>query len=227
VLLVACGDDHALATAEDGKLYAWGACANGQLGLGRLDDQISPQPVRDLQDMDITSIACGARHTLVVARQGKQVWAFGSNVSGQLGIGKGGSADGLSLSTPALVKTLSNQLNLEITQVVAASCHSLAVNRAGEVFSFGDNTYGQLGFPAEGKGVASQTPAPDPGQPRPGMPSSATGAATLQRMEIDVPKTFMSGLAKLWVPTRIIGLALYKIWMVSTADSHSLALAVG
>jgi alpha-tubulin suppressor-like RCC1 family protein len=221
VLLVACGDDHALATTEDGKLYAWGACANGQLGLGRLDDQFAPQPIREPGLADITSMAGGARHTLVVARNGTQVWAFGSNVSGQLGIGKGGSADGLSLNTPALVKTLSNQLNLEVTQVVAASSHSLAVTNGGEVFSFGDNTYGQLGFPPP-KGTQQQQTLASLA----GSSLSAAAATTVKRMEVDVPRTFMDGVARLWVPTRISCLSLYRVWSIATADSHTLALYV-
>lgn len=232
VLLIACGDDHALASADDGKLYAWGANANGQLGLGRLQDQCAPQPIRDLQDVGVTSLACGSRHSLVVARRGAQVWAFGSNVSGQLGVGQGGTADGASLSSPALTSVISGQRALEVTQVVAAASHSLAVTRAGEVFSFGDNTYGQLGFPpaggfaAQGSGAEAVELNAGPALPSQGGLGRGGAASAVRRMEIDVPVSFMNGVAKLWVPTRIIGLALYKVCAASTADSHTLALAV-
>jgi len=150
VTVLAAGDDHTLAATDDGRLYAWGANASGQLGLSRVDDQTIPQPVRELQDANIVSLACGARHSLVVADSGSQLWAFGSNVQGQLGTGHNGGTDGFQLAYPAVCRTLSQQHKMELVQVVAAATHSMALTKAGELYSWGDNTYGQLGFPTGG-----------------------------------------------------------------------------
>lgn len=205
VLLLAAGDDHTLASTESGALYAWGANANGQLGISRVDDQALPQVVRELQGAGITSLACGARHSLAVADRGSQVWAFGSNVQGQLGIGQSNAAEGFQLPYPTLCRALTKQHKMEIVQVVAAACHSLAVTRAGEVWAWGDNTYGQLGFPPEG--------------------SSAHQPARVIA-EADVPQAFAArGVARVWVPTRIVGLGMYRIQAAATADMHSLVLA--
>mmetsp|Transcript_45942 Transcript_45942/g.121912 ORF Transcript_45942/g.121912 Transcript_45942/m.121912 type:complete len:519 (-) Transcript_45942:59-1615(-) len=211
VQLVSAGDDHTLATTEDGKLYAWGSNANGQLGLGRLDDQDTPQAVEVLTSLGVTSMACGARHSLVVARRGKQVWSFGSNVQGQLGVGPNTTGNGMQLSSPALIHTLSGQRDIEVTQVAAASCHSLALARSGEVYSFGENSYGQLGFPPAGAGV----------------PSAGVARTVQQRKkaEIDAPYLHAEGVDRLWLPTRVLNLGLYRVRSIATADMHTLALA--
>merc|ERR1719335_1579505 len=131
---------------------------------------------------------------------------------------------------PCVVRTLSDIRDTRIVQVVAASCHSLALTQVGEVYSFGDNAWGQLGFPPEGgmdynSAHASRRPAPAAF----GATSSAF-ALTAQikgrkACEIDAPLAFANGVARLWIPTRILGLSLYKIKGIATADTHSLALA--
>merc|ERR1712151_27960 len=96
-------------------------------------------------------------------------------------------------------------------QVAAAACHSLALARSGEVYSFGENSYGQLGFPPEGAGLQSH------GEAR----------STLQRKkaEIGQPSLHAEGVARLWLPTRVLNLGLYHVRSIATADMHTIALA--
>jgi len=111
---------------------------------------------------------------------------------------------------------------MRIVQVVAASCHSLALTQVGEVYSWGDNAWGQIGFPPEGRtdynsAHASRKPAPAAF----GAMSSAF-ALTAQikgrkASEIDAPLAFANGVARLWVPTRVVGLSLYKVKALATA----------
>lgn len=211
VALLAVGDFHALATTEDGHLYAWGANASGQLGLGGLNDQCRPQVITELQDADITSLACGARHSLVVAARGTKAWAFGSNAHGQLGIGPSSYAEGQQRSVPSLCQALTSKLEMEVVQVAAAASHSLAVTRAGEVFAFGDNSFGQLGFPPEGEGKTESGPR-------------STQRSRLAR-EVDKPRAHAEGVARLWLPARIVGLARYRVRAISTAEMHTVVLA--
>jgi alpha-tubulin suppressor-like RCC1 family protein len=238
IVRLAVGDDHNLAVTEDNLVFSWGANSNGQLGLGRTDDQVRPVRCRELEHQgvrEVSSVACGARHSLVVSSTGMQpgssrLFAFGSNVNGQLGIGETNSADGHIRTKPQLVRTLSDVRDMRIVQVVAASCHSLALTQVGEVYSFGDNAWGQLGFPPEGgtdynSAHASRRPAPAAF----GAASSAF-ALTAQikgrkACEIDAPLAFANGVAKLMSPTRIVGLSLYQVKTIATADTHTLALA--
>merc|ERR1719253_2108714 len=117
----------------------------------------------------------------------------------------------MQLSIPALVHTLSGQRDIEVAQVAAAACHSLARARSGEVYSFGENSYGQLGFPPAGAGIQT----------------SGVARSVLQRKkaEIDAPYLHSEGVARLWLPTRILNLGLYRVRSIVTADMHSLALA--
>jgi len=209
---IVCGDNHTLALTESGKLYSWGANSSGQLGLGHIRDERSPQIIRQITE-GVISIAAGCRHTVVVTNGGAQVWAWGSNTQGQLGIGAGRYMDGSQWNSPTLVPGLSNRRGMEILQVAAASCHSLVVTRVGEVYAFGDNTYGQLGFLRE-----SSDRAPVVSMEREG--------ATRAAREMDKPASNSKGVGKVWAPERVVCLSSYHIRTVSTADQHTLALAL-
>jgi alpha-tubulin suppressor-like RCC1 family protein len=82
----------------------------------------------------VRTFACGADHSLALKENGT-VWAWGSNASGQLGLGASGDR-----TSPAKVRGLS-----EIVAVRAGAGHSLALDAAGRVWAWGDNRYGQLG----------------------------------------------------------------------------------
>merc|ERR1712129_433977 len=211
IVRLAVGDDHCLAVTEDNLVFSWGANANGQLGIGRTDDQPRPVRIRELESQgvsDVSSVACGARHSLVVIAAGLQPnssrpFTFGSNVNGQLGIGQSSAEEGHIRSIPQIVRTLSDVRDMKIVQVVAASCHSLALTQVGEVYSFSDNAFGA---------------------------SSSAFALTAQirgrkASEIDAPLAFANGVARLWIPTRVVGFSLFQVKAIATADTHSLALA--
>ncbi|KAK7937675.1 mitochondrial protein-like protein Fmp25 [Apiospora aurea] len=100
----------------------------------------------------IADIASGLEHALILTTKGR-VFSAASSTSdypskGQLGI------PGLTWTTrpqgpydaPHEISTLKG---FNITHVAAGDFHSLALEKAGRVFVFGDNTSGQLGFEAE------------------------------------------------------------------------------
>lgn len=49
VVSVACGDTHTLVATDTGELWSFGRNQNGQLGLGSIQDSLSPQLVAALQ----------------------------------------------------------------------------------------------------------------------------------------------------------------------------------
>eukprot|EP00929_Paragymnodinium_shiwhaense_P038697 TRINITY_DN20421_c0_g1_i1.p1 TRINITY_DN20421_c0_g1~~TRINITY_DN20421_c0_g1_i1.p1 ORF type:complete len:1234 (+),score=284.39 TRINITY_DN20421_c0_g1_i1:167-3868(+) len=210
--LLAAGDNHCVAVTVTGRVYSWGANADGQLGTGKVGDAFEPQPILELpQEPNITSLACGTRHTVCVCRAGSQVWAWGSNVQGQLGVGAASYGEGQQRKVPSLVQTLSNKHNMVIVQVAAAACHTLALSRLGEVYAWGENAYGQLGFNAEGRGMP--------------VASTANGLPGRTIREVDKPRAHIEGVARLWLPERVVSLSLWKIRAISTGVMHSLALA--
>lgn len=83
----------------------------------------------------------------------KRVFACGLNESGQLGIGPD---DRVIRKTYEPKAVLLSQEHFP-AQIACGLLHSVILTRAGTVFCFGDNTYGQLGI---GKTIANGTSVP-------------------------------------------------------------------
>ena len=255
VVAVAAGEAHCVALRADGCVFAWGRNDAGQLGLGATSEagrrssgagdstgagavpgasrfQGVPRFLASLHRQRIASIACGARHTLLVGEDGS-LFACGEGVAGQLGVGRctsihvplrvhfeptrpsrelaaqvramgsigeaqhaaaaadeeggagadashdgselpdgetfGGSSVGehkdgkedggrgghASASASSEVPADDSDVvagfdaaavDVRVAQVVGGFGHSLALTRSGHVFSFGLNSYGQLGL---------------------------------------------------------------------------------
>jgi alpha-tubulin suppressor-like RCC1 family protein len=83
---VAAGDLHAVIVTGSGIVWSWGHNSDGQLGLGDTIRRSVPHLIQSLSNVVAVAAAAGARHSLVLTSNG-QVWAFGSNQRGQLGVG--------------------------------------------------------------------------------------------------------------------------------------------
>ena len=68
-------------------LSAFGWNGTGQLGTGDKVDMKRPGIVEPLQDKSVSMVACGGPYT-VLATDTDEVWAFGANSRGQLGLGE-------------------------------------------------------------------------------------------------------------------------------------------
>lgn len=99
--------------------------------------QLLPQHVPGLNEHQITSIACGTDHTLVLSSCGK-VLVWGLNSEGQLGLG---TIDNRSSSMPQTIT-----LDVCIKQIACGANHSLLLATNGKILSFGANNHGQLGI---------------------------------------------------------------------------------
>lgn len=78
---VACGANHTLALAADGRVWAWGDNRQGQLGASAA---LSAVPFQVPGLLGVTRIAASNAHSLAVRSDGT-VWAWGLNWFGQLG----------------------------------------------------------------------------------------------------------------------------------------------
>lgn len=85
----------------------------------------------------VTSIACGDRHGFALTESG-QVYGWGSNEFGQLGIGRRGDV----YMTCTLLTSLSG---LVIRAISSGDRHSAALTSLGLVFTWGCGTDGQCG----------------------------------------------------------------------------------
>jgi len=239
IIRLATGDDHNVVVTHENLVYSWGAGSNGQLGIGRTDDQPRPMRIRELEHQgvkEVSGVACGSRHSMLVSTTGNQpnssrLFVWGSNASGQLGIGQSTGAEGFCQPMPVLCRTISDVRDMKIVQIVAAACHSLALTQVGEVYSFGDNSWGQLGFPREGDTDYNSAQAARRTAPAAFAATSSAFALNQQRKarkscEVDAPLAFANGVARLHTPTRVVGLSLFQVKAIATADTHSLALAL-
>jgi alpha-tubulin suppressor-like RCC1 family protein len=85
----------------------------------------------------IKTIATGILHSLVLLETG-EVYSVGENRLGQLG-------DGSETNRQEFVKVQSSWGTNKVVAVSAGNNHSLILLESGEVYAFGNNSYGQLG----------------------------------------------------------------------------------
>jgi len=86
VVSCAAGSAHTVITTGSGQVYTFGVGDCGQLGHGDGVNYAKPKLVESVTLMNVSSVACGSNHTLVVTDSG-YVYGFGSNSCGQLGCG--------------------------------------------------------------------------------------------------------------------------------------------
>ncbi|KAJ4823257.1 hypothetical protein Tsubulata_042381 [Turnera subulata] len=121
------------------RVWSWGAGTDGQLGTGKLQDELLPQLLHLpflSSAQHISMLACGGAHVLALTSCGR-VFSWGRGTSGQLGHG-----EMVSSIHPNPVISLET---LCITQVSAGWSHSGFVSDSGSLFTCGDGSFGQLG----------------------------------------------------------------------------------
>uniref|UniRef100_A0A8C6UJ48 Regulator of chromosome condensation (RCC1) and BTB (POZ) domain containing protein 1 n=1 Tax=Neogobius melanostomus TaxID=47308 RepID=A0A8C6UJ48_9GOBI len=137
VTQVCSGSHHSLALTHDGEVFAWGYNNCGQIGSGSTANQPYPRRVTGfLQGRTAMSISCGQTSSMSVCDNG-EVFGWGYNGNGQLGIGNNGNQ-----MTPCRVQALQGVC---VQQLVSGYGHCLALSDEGVCYSWGTNTYGQLG----------------------------------------------------------------------------------
>lgn len=96
---------------------------------------IPPARVLVPNESPVIQVSCGLHHTVLLLQNG-EVYTFGSNIYGQLGVG-----DLVAHSGPVQVK-----LPTVATQVAAGSNHTVVLTSKGEIYTFGAYQKGQLGM---------------------------------------------------------------------------------
>lgn len=137
IVQVTCGSHHSMALSSSGEIYAWGQNNCGQVGSGSTSNQASPRKITScIGHRRATWIACGQTSSMAVLDNG-DVFGWGYNGNGQLGLG-----NNVNQPNPCRVSGLQGVF---ITQVACGYAHTLALSDEGELYSWGANSYGQLG----------------------------------------------------------------------------------
>ncbi|OQR74148.1 putative E3 ubiquitin-protein ligase HERC4-like [Tropilaelaps mercedesae] len=140
IVQVTCGEQHSMALSEAGQVFVWGANNNGQLGdpnAKTSDIRGQPSIVKKLGSATV-QIASGGSHCLALADNGT-VFAWGSNHSGQLGLGISGNIQ----NTPQEIVSLQG---VPLSQIACGGQHSMALSKSGTLLVWGSNRHGQLGL---------------------------------------------------------------------------------
>ena len=118
---------------KSGNAWSYGINNKGQLGLSQsVNSQIAPMQI-DIAH--VTGIAAGAEHVIFVKSNG-EVYAAGNADHGRLGIS---GASGY-VYRPTVLDG-----RVAIVEAAAGGMHSAILNYGADLFTFGSNSYGQLG----------------------------------------------------------------------------------
>ncbi|XP_028405057.1 RCC1-like G exchanging factor-like protein [Dendronephthya gigantea] len=135
ILDMSCGRLHTVVLTTEG-LFSSGCNRFGQCGLEGQDEltQFTKIPSTPAA---VKQVVCGLDHTLLLTDDG-QVWSCGWGADGQTGLGSTDEQRSFALvQLPSTIKIATK----------VDSC--LALTNTGEVFSWGNSEYSQLGFATE------------------------------------------------------------------------------
>ncbi|KAG6607654.1 PH, RCC1 and FYVE domains-containing protein 1, partial [Cucurbita argyrosperma subsp. sororia] len=136
---IACGVWHSAIVTRQGEVFTWGEESGGRLGLGMGKDVTQPRLVEALAATTIDLVACGEFHTCAVTMDGElYTWGDGVHNAGLLGNGTN-----VSHWVPKRISGI-----LEGLQVATVACgpwHTALLTSMGQLFTFGDGTFGVLG----------------------------------------------------------------------------------
>lgn len=151
IVAIATGTNHVLVLNNKGKVFAWGAPEQNQLGRRVVERDVKASALRAggiafKRGVRIVKIAAGSYHSFALDDQGR-VWSWGLNNFGQLGHSASIDDDDLCQLEPKLVEVLAEEHR--VTEVIGGEHHSMVLTDEGKVFVFGRADQQALGIAAE------------------------------------------------------------------------------
>ncbi|AES62396.2 putative chromatin regulator PHD family [Medicago truncatula] len=139
VLQIACGVKHAALVTRQGEMFTWGEESGGRLGHGVGKNVVQPCLVEALASSTVDFVACGEFHTCAVTMAGEiYTWGDGTHNAGLLGHGTDVSH--------WIPKRIAGPLEgLQVAFVTCGPWHTALITSTGQLFTFGDGTFGVLG----------------------------------------------------------------------------------
>ncbi|KAF6154656.1 hypothetical protein GIB67_000540, partial [Kingdonia uniflora] len=136
---ISCGGRHAVLVTKQGEVFSWGEEYGGRLGHGVEADVLYPKLIETLTGMNFEHVACGEYHTCAVTFSGDlYTWGDGTHKFGLLGHGSDASH--------WIPKQVCGQMDgLHVSFISCGPWHTAAVTSSGQLFTFGDGTFGALG----------------------------------------------------------------------------------
>lgn len=139
VSYVACGVRHAALVTRQAEVFTWGEECSGRLGHGVGTDIIHPRLIESLSTLNTETVACGEFHSCAITTSGElYTWGDGTHNAGLLGHG--------TKTSHWIPKRVAGPLDgLQVQMVSCGTWHTALITTAGQLFTFGDGTFGALG----------------------------------------------------------------------------------
>ncbi|AAF22914.1 putative regulator of chromosome condensation; 48393-44372 [Arabidopsis thaliana] len=136
---IACGKCHAVLVTKQGEIFSWGEGKGGKLGHGLETDAQKPKFISSVRGLGFKSLACGDFHTCAITQSGDLYsWGDGTHNVDLLGHGNESSC--------WIPKRVTGDLQgLYVSDVACGPWHTAVVASSGQLFTFGDGTFGALG----------------------------------------------------------------------------------
>lgn len=169
---VSCGEAHTLALDSKGRVYGWGFCNFGQLGINQTSDSFepgtgnykskvnTPRLIKLLTGLNVAKVIAGSTFSVFITAAGS-IYSCGMNDFGQTGLKTClrdlevfyPSADKCVKTSDVAVPLGVNSFGgAKIREVVCGESHVLGVSTGpGDLWSWGKNEQGQLGLGEMGK----------------------------------------------------------------------------
>jgi len=126
VKAIAAGDHHTLILDNHGTVYTFGRNDRGQLGIGKIDEEPHPKPYA-LPDIRAKAVFAGTHQSFFIDSD-NNVWAFGNDRDGQLGLGIGGY-----VHTPTQIH------NFKAKYISSGGAHTLFIDLEDSIWVTGVN----------------------------------------------------------------------------------------
>ena len=145
---ITAGRNCSLAVGSDGNVYGWGYNHYSQVAEYEKNDMPAPIPVFTPEGAKIIQVSAGFYHVMALDSEGR-IWTWGFDSDGQLGRTP-------TAATPARRPGLvAAPKNVGFIAVSAGRTHSAALDQDGNIWTWGNNAYKQLGRDTSGTNDAT------------------------------------------------------------------------